>query len=96
MTIQQNTSVFDLANLLDGSLDNILELMNTYSIESFDTDLTAKVIKEVYNTKSNIVNTFFINDRKLVTSDILPIEFSEFYYAEFSNEFSDDFKSIKK
>jgi hypothetical protein len=95
MILQDNQSTFDLAIQLNGSLDNSVKtILAKYSIESFDEDLTGKVIAEEFDTTSSIVNAFYIVSRNVVTSDEMPIEFQNFSFYEYSIAFSHDFDSF--
>jgi hypothetical protein len=94
MIIEENTSVFDLALTIEGSLDNsILNILSKYSLTSFSQDLTGLKIAPVYNTKNKIVNQFLLDDRQFVTSETMLDEFKNISFAEFSTDFSHDFDS---
>jgi hypothetical protein len=95
MTIQENTSVFDLSIQLNGELNSIVKnILTKYSINSFDEDLTNKIINEEYSTNSQIVNNFFINSENIVTSEPMSEQFDNVIYSEFNLAFNRDYDSL--
>lgn len=68
--LERNQSLLDLSIMLEGNLENFYgNIMVKYRFESTTEDITNIVIDPIYNTDSNIVNNFLLENKKIVTSE---------------------------
>lgn len=93
-TIQSNQTIFDLAILIEGKLDTLVQdVMIKYQLVDISNDYTGTKLDITYNTANKNAKYFYDNDKDIETFDsTLYQEFIEGNLGAFDNdEYNNDY-----
>lgn len=88
---ERGQTVWDLALMVDGNIDNIISKMKMLGIQSFDEDLTNRVFEFEMDTTNPFVREIFMNSNNVVTGEDFLTELETLDLGAFNNDFDEGF-----
>lgn len=91
ITVEANQTIFDLAMMQKGNLDNFVKLMIDLKIEKIDENLSSKTFDLNLDTSNFQVMKWFKNGRKICIGEDLSLveingDFNEDYNEDYNNQ----------
>lgn len=87
--LEDNMSLLDVAVMLNGNINNILDFMTIYNYTIISENLEGKILNNPqYLTSNKLVADLLLNEKKVGTTELNEIAFERY---SFSDGFSDGY-----